>query len=126
MSLVRNPDVLQHMGKKRKEGQTIVGFSLEVDNALDYAREKLERKNCDIMIVTTPAHFGDSREAVRIINSEGVIAEVPPSSKTELAERICALLADKLKGKTPELISCFADKQKPKAKPTASTGGGDS
>lgn len=132
LTLVRNPDVLQRMGKRRKDGQKIVGFSLEVDNALDYAREKLEKKNCDVMVVTTPAHFGDSREAVRIINAEGVIAEVPPSSKVELAERICTLLADILAGKRSELILCFAKKPKAKARSktangsAAQTGGGDS
>ncbi|CAG0930162.1 partial Cysteine/Cysteine sulfinic acid decarboxylase, partial [Planctomycetaceae bacterium] len=130
LTLVRNPDVLQRMGKRRGEGQKIVGFSLEVDNALDYAREKLEKKNCDVMVVTTPAHFGDSREAVRIINSEGVIAEVPPSSKSELAERICLLLADLIRGKRPELILCFAVKTKSKSKSKGeeapAEGGGDS
>ena len=113
LTLVRNPDVLAQMGKRRKPGQTVIGFSLEVDNALDYARDKLERKNCDIMVVTTPAHFGDSREAVRVINAKGVLVEVPPSSKVELAERICTLLSDMLKGKLPDLISCCADKPKP-------------
>lgn len=132
LKLVRNPDVLQSMGRRRKEGQKIVGFSLEVDNALDYAREKLEKKNCDVMVVTTPAHFGDSREAVRIINAEGVVAEVPPSSKIELAERICVLLSDLRAGKRSDLILCFAKKAKPKGKQKArngealAEGGGDS
>ncbi len=125
LKLVRNPDVLQQMGQRRKPNQKIVGFSLEVDNALDYARGKLEKKNCDVMVVTTPAHFGESREAVRIINAQGVIAEVPPSSKTELAERICLMLADLLAGKLPALISCFADKAKPAGNGAASSAGGD-
>lgn len=125
LKLVRNPDVLQAMGRRRTHKQKIVGFSLEVNNALDYAREKLEKKNCDVMVVTTPAHFGDSREAVRIINADGVMAEVPPSSKTELAERICLLLSDLLAGKRQELILCFADKPKGKpAQPESQAGGG--
>ena len=129
LNLVRNPDVLLHMGKKRTKGQLIIGFSLEVENALDYARDKLERKNCDMMVVTTPAHFGESREAVRIINAKGVIAEVPPSTKSELAEQILNLLVDAIAGKPPELISCFAPKAralKVSKRNAPASGGGDS
>ncbi|HRJ78826.1 MAG: hypothetical protein HUU03_12650 [Planctomycetaceae bacterium] len=129
LRLIRNPDVLKRMGKRRQPGQYVIGFSLEVDNALDYAREKLERKNCDIMVVTTPAHFGDSREAVRVINAKGVIHEVPPSTKAELAEHLLTLLSNVLGGKEPELIQCFAPKPRVavrRASKSAAEGGGDS
>jgi phosphopantothenoylcysteine decarboxylase/phosphopantothenate--cysteine ligase len=124
--LVRNADILQRMGRKRQDGQLIVGFSLEVKNALDYAREKLARKNCDVMVVTTPANFGDSREAVRVISGGGVIAEVPPSTKPELAQYLCGLIGKLRAGRRPALIARFPLKARAAKSRRVDAGGGDS
>ncbi len=109
LKLVRNPDVLLRMGKRRQPGQKIIGFSLETANSIENARGKLARKNCDLMVVTTPANFGDAREAVRIINEQGFVAEVPPSTKAELAEYVCQIAADLRSGIALPLLRKFTD-----------------
>lgn len=91
LELVKNPDVLKTVTRKRRTDQVVVGFSLEAANALKNARKKLEAKRCDLMVVNSPGHFGDSREFVRIINKHGVVEEVPPSGKAIVAQRIIAL-----------------------------------
>ena len=109
MELVRNPDVLLRMGKRRIDGQTIVGFSLESADEISNARKKLEKKGCDLMVVNTPRHFGDARESVRVINSEGLIAEIPPSSKAAVAARVCELVAElRVSGRLP-MLRAFAE-----------------
>ncbi|MCC6574297.1 MAG: phosphopantothenoylcysteine decarboxylase [Planctomycetes bacterium] len=107
LKLVRNPDVLLRMGKRREEQQRIIGFSLETANSIENARGKLERKNCDLMVVTTPAHFGDAREAVRVISKQGFVAEIPPSTKAELAEYVCQIAADLRSGIKLPIIKEF-------------------
>ncbi len=93
LDLVRNPDVLRKMGERRTDEQTIVGFSLESKDLLKNARAKMVKKHCDLMVVNTPGHFGDAREHVSILHSEGVVAEIPPSNKRTIAAQLIALVA---------------------------------
>lgn len=104
LELIRNPDVLRQMGKRRRDGQTLVGFSLESTEAIANARRKLALKHCDLMVVNSPGHFGESRERVTVISADGVVAEVPPSSKRRIAEALCALVADLRAGRELPLL----------------------
>lgn len=111
IELVLNPDVLKAMGDRRRDDQIIVGFSLESANALDNARGKLDAKNCDLMVVNTPAHFGEAKEFVRIINAKGLVAELPPSTKAAVAEAVLDLVARvRVSGRLP-MIKSFEKKK---------------
>lgn len=109
LRLVRNPDVLFRMGKRRKPGQTVVGFSLEAADFLKHARGKIEKKRCDLMVVNTPAHFGEAREYVRIIDPRGLVAEIPPTSKEYVADTVCATIARLRAGQKLPLMQAFAE-----------------
>ena len=91
LELVKNPDVLKTVTRKRTPEQCIVGFSLESVNLLRNGRKKMKDKRCDLMVVNTPGHFGDNREHVWIMSKRGVVREVPPSSKREIAAAIIEL-----------------------------------
>lgn len=58
IDLVENPDILATMGARKRTGQAVVGFAAETENLEANAREKLLRKNAD-MIVANLA--GDGR-----------------------------------------------------------------
>lgn len=120
LKLVRNPDVLLRMGKRKGEHQRIIGFSLETANSVANARSKLARKNCDLMVVTTPANFGDARESVRVISALGLVAEVPPSTKAELAEYVCNIAGDLRSGIALPLLKPFTDDASPATPPSVS------
>jgi phosphopantothenoylcysteine decarboxylase/phosphopantothenate--cysteine ligase len=47
--LVPNPDILAEVAR-RKEGRTVVGFAAETHDVLEYAREKLQQKGCDLIV----------------------------------------------------------------------------
>ena len=51
IKLERNKDILKDMSLRRTDGQTIVGFALETDNALENAKIKLKEKDVDLMIL---------------------------------------------------------------------------
>ncbi|MBX3473482.1 MAG: phosphopantothenoylcysteine decarboxylase [Planctomycetes bacterium] len=111
VELVLNPDVLKSMGERRRQDQIIVGFSLESANALDNARAKLAAKQCDLMVVNTPAHFGEAKEFVRIINAKGLVAELPPSTKANVAEAVIDLVSRvRVSGRLP-VIKPFEKKK---------------
>ena len=59
LRLVRTTDVLSTLSARRRPGQLLVGFAAEHgDGALDYAREKLERKGLDAIVVNDVEHAG--------------------------------------------------------------------
>ena len=50
LELVKNPDILAWLGEHKKENQVLCGFAMETENLEANAREKLEKKNCDLLI----------------------------------------------------------------------------
>lgn len=92
IELLKNPDILRTVTKKRRDDQVIVGFSLEAKNLMRNGRQKLEKKRCDLMVVNTPGHFGEAHEIVWILNRRGTVAELPPSGKRAVAQKIIQLV----------------------------------
>lgn len=52
---MKNPDILAWLGEHRVSNQIICGFAMETEHLLEHAAEKLNRKNCD-MIVANNLH----------------------------------------------------------------------
>ena len=52
IELVKNPDILKTMGEK-KSHQLLVGFALETQNEVEYAKSKLVQKNPDLIILNS-------------------------------------------------------------------------
>jgi phosphopantothenoylcysteine decarboxylase/phosphopantothenate--cysteine ligase len=92
LRLVRTTDVLATLAPRRRPGQLLVGFAAEHgDGALAYAREKLERKGLDAIVVndvSTPGIAFDAPENEVTVVSEGSELHVPRASKGEVATAI--------------------------------------
>ena len=72
LELVRTPDILKEMGVL-KEKQYIIGFALEADNPVENAQKKLMEKNCDVIILNSPANLGESgKDQIIFINRDGI------------------------------------------------------
>ncbi len=50
IALQSTPDILEQLGKKRRKGQTIIGFAMETENLLENASKKREQKNIDWIV----------------------------------------------------------------------------
>jgi len=48
--LEKNPDILEFVGHSKNRGQVVIGFAAESENLEKYAREKLQKKNCDLIV----------------------------------------------------------------------------
>jgi phosphopantothenoylcysteine decarboxylase/phosphopantothenate--cysteine ligase len=85
IELVPNPDIAEHLGKKKKE-QLLVGFSLETDDDDTRPMEKMKKKNCDMMVVNRvdTALEGDSSIA-RILYPDKPADHCGHASKMEIA-----------------------------------------
>lgn len=88
IELVRNPDIL---GEVRGDFIT-VGFAAESENLVENAREKLERKNLNLIvandITATDSGFGADTNRVVLIDRFGNVESLPLLSKLEVAHKI--------------------------------------
>ena len=92
IELVKNPDIAATLGSKKHPGQTLVGFALETDHELDNAREKLARKNLDMIVLNSMrdkgAGFGTDTNKVSIFKADGSRQDFGLKSKREVAADI--------------------------------------
>ncbi|MBU1766893.1 MAG: bifunctional 4'-phosphopantothenoylcysteine decarboxylase/phosphopantothenoylcysteine synthetase, partial [Candidatus Omnitrophica bacterium] len=91
IKLVPNSDILLEVGKIKKNKIT-VGFSIETENQIDVAKEKLKTKNLDLIvandiIMKNSGFCSDTNKAV-FIDKNGKIEKMPLLSKIELADKI--------------------------------------
>ena len=91
LAMKRTKDILGWLGEHRKKGQVLCGFSMETENLLENSREKLKKKNADVIcannLKTAGAGFGTDTNAVTVITAEHEV-ELPLMSKERVAEQI--------------------------------------
>lgn len=92
LSLERTRDILGYLGSHRKEGQFLCGFSMETEHMLENSREKLDKKNIDMIVANNlkekGAGFGTDTNIVTLITKDAV-KELPIMEKEQVA---CAIL----------------------------------
>ena len=84
IELIRNPDILLEMSKK-KEKQLLVGFAAETNDIKENALKKLEKKNLDIIVANNVSAMGSDENVIEIIKKDRTSAEISQKSKMELA-----------------------------------------
>ena len=84
MELVKNPDILLEMSKK-KEKQLLVGFAAETNDIRENALKKLEKKNLDIIVANNASVMGSDENVIEIIRKDRTSVEISQKSKMELA-----------------------------------------
>ena len=98
LMLKKTKDILFELGKIRNEKQVIVGFSLEVENEIENATNKLLHKNMDFIVLNSlkdkGAGFDVKTNKITIINKNGEITQFPLKSKREVARDIVNYLTD--------------------------------
>lgn len=100
LRMVENPDILATIGHHALRPPLVVGFAAETQDVLKNAQAKLHKKGADFIVANdvSPAGgaMGGDRNRVRIV-TKGQIDEWPDMTKDEVAERLAALIADRLK-----------------------------
>ena len=84
IELIRNPDILLEMSKK-KEKQLLVGFAAETNDIRENALKKLEKKNLDIIVANNASVMGSDENMIEIIKKDRTSVEISQKSKIELA-----------------------------------------
>ncbi len=96
LELVPNPDILKSLGEVKTK-QILVGFAAETQNLVQYAKDKIEKKNLDFIVANNitakGAGFKGDTNIATIINKDGKVNEYPQMTKSELGN----LILDKVK-----------------------------
>lgn len=101
VSLEVGPDLLVETRATRIERQVFtLGFALETTDALENARRKLETKGLDMVAVNEAGRpdrgFEAETNQVTLIDSAGVVEEIPLLPKADVAERMLDRLEERL------------------------------
>lgn len=85
-------DILAAMGKIKTEAQLLVGFALETNHEMEYAKQKLTSKNLDMIVLNSlqdeGAGFFHQTNKVTLMKKNGEIMNYSLKSKKEVAEDI--------------------------------------
>lgn len=92
LKLVKNPDIIANVAHLAENRPFTVGFAAETQNVADYAKDKLKRKNLDLICandVSGGQVFGQEQNSLQLFwqNSEKIL---PLADKSKLAESLVA------------------------------------
>lgn len=92
LALSKTVDIAATLGSQKKAHQILVGFALETNDALNHARQKLERKNLDFIVLNSlqdaGAGFGHDTNKITMLRRNGLQTAFDLKSKTEAAQDI--------------------------------------
>lgn len=96
IELVPTRDILAAMGREKREDQWLVGFALETDNAMAYAKDKLKRKNLDYIVLNSLADagagFNVDTNKITVIDRDQNVTTFGVKPKSEVAQDICEII----------------------------------
>lgn len=94
IELKKTTDILATLGKQKSEGQLLVGFALETTDEENYAKEKLKKKNLDLIVLNSlndkGAGFKSETNKITIFNKALEKTAFETKSKADVAKDICA------------------------------------
>ena len=91
------PDIVADAARIKRPGQRIVGFSLESDGDVARARQKLARKNLDLIVYNPVATMHSEDVVATLLWSDGREESLPRQSKEHFALTLLAKAAQWLR-----------------------------
>jgi phosphopantothenoylcysteine decarboxylase/phosphopantothenate--cysteine ligase len=96
LELQPTSDILRSLGAK-KNGTVLVGFALETENEVKNAKEKLRKKNLDLIVLNSTrdegSAFGSDTNVVTIISKDGRTEKLSKMPKFDVAVEILNRIA---------------------------------
>ena len=96
LSLIKNLDIIESVSKQNPK-PFIVGFAAETENLIEYATNKMKRKNMDMIIandVSNNQGMGSEMNAVTVILKEGQMKIFDHAPKNQLAYNLVEFIAN--------------------------------
>jgi phosphopantothenoylcysteine decarboxylase/phosphopantothenate--cysteine ligase len=91
IELEKTKDILATLGEQKKN-QFLIGFALETENEIEHAKQKIQKKNLDLIVLNSlkdsGAGFGSPTNKVTFISKDFSIEPKELKSKEEVAQDI--------------------------------------
>lgn len=91
IELEKTKDILSSLGEKKKN-QFLIGFALETENEIEHAKQKIQKKNLDLIVLNSlndsGAGFGKPTNKITFIDKNFFIEPHDLKTKEEVAEDI--------------------------------------
>jgi phosphopantothenoylcysteine decarboxylase/phosphopantothenate--cysteine ligase len=91
IELEKTKDILAALGEQKKN-QFLIGFALETENEIEHAKQKIQKKNLDLIVLNSlndvGAGFGSPTNKVTFISKDFSIEPKELKSKEEVAQDI--------------------------------------
>lgn len=91
LKLVRTRDILQEMGARKGE-RVLVGFALEVQDAVENALLKYRKKHLDYIVLNTPRTFAADTMDCQVYRDGELVKRFNGASKNAVARWIVSVL----------------------------------
>lgn len=91
IDLEETTDILATLGKTKRIDQKLIGFALETNDGIGYAKDKLVKKNADAIVLntlSTTTGFESNTNAVEVFYQDGTQQFFPLADKTELGRQL--------------------------------------
>ena len=92
LPLKRTKDIAAFVGKNKNDGQFLIGFALETNNAKENALKKLRKKNMDFIVLNSledkGAGFAVDTNKIAILHKNGESKNFPLKTKKKVASDI--------------------------------------
>ena len=99
ITMVKNPDIVADVAALLEHRPFVVGFAAETQDVERYAKDKMQRKNLDMIcandVSVVGQGFNSDQNALKVYWSNGS-EDLPLTDKTELGQRLLALIERQL------------------------------
>ncbi len=92
LKLVATEDIARSLGAAKRPGQVLVGFAMEDHAGRAHAESKLHRKNCDAIVLNTPADAGSDHIRAEVLVAGQAWASWRRAPKQVVAARLIRLV----------------------------------
>jgi phosphopantothenoylcysteine decarboxylase/phosphopantothenate--cysteine ligase len=87
LKLERTADILADLGRIKQDGQRLIGFAAETENLIENAKDKLLRKNLDLIVANHLENAGKDSNSISLIDKAGMPLAAQ-GDKFDLAHKI--------------------------------------
>jgi len=97
--MVENPDIIASVSEQ-KDKPFCVGFAAETSDVVNYAKEKLIKKNLDMIcandVSDSEIGFNGDDNQLTVIMADGQKIELPKTTKRSLSMQLIKLISEQL------------------------------
>lgn len=102
LTLIKNDDIISYVGHLEEKRPFTVGFAAETDHLQEHAKEKLIRKNLDLIILNDVSRqdigFSSDENEVSVFDKDGFRAKFDKAPKPLIARQLMELILKEARG----------------------------